>query len=97
LETIHERIARIEFGENSPGSVSIPGVSGRKTIVIADVDVAPTYQRGKEEEERTGSGEKEAGPWAGFDCGLNSVPGPFHVFLVKTFFPFSVLFETFSK
>jgi hypothetical protein len=88
LETIRECIAWIEFGENSPGSVSIPGVSGRMTIIIADVGVGPTCQRGKEEEERTGWGEKEAGPWAGFGCGLNYAPGPFHVFFGQNLFSF---------
>jgi hypothetical protein len=69
--------------------VSIPGESRRKTIVIADVGVGPTCQQGKEEGERTGSEEKEAGPWAIFGCGLISAPGPFFCFFFS--FPFSFL------
>jgi hypothetical protein len=59
--------------------------------VEGDVDAVkwvPLSAR-KGEEDDTVSGEKEAGPWAVFGCGLNSAPGPFYFFLFL--FPFSFL------
>jgi hypothetical protein len=69
LETICERIARIEFGEKSPNTVSIPGVSGRKTIVSVDVSAGSTFHRGKKEKNIPVQERGGVGPWASFCLG----------------------------
>jgi hypothetical protein len=42
-----EGIGRIEFGEIFSASVVIPGESGKKTVVTADIGVGTTCQREK--------------------------------------------------
>jgi hypothetical protein len=57
--------------------------------------VGSTCQPGKRKKRGTGSGKEELGHGPVSVLGRSAAPQPFLFFLVKTIFPFSVLFETF--
>jgi hypothetical protein len=83
------KIVGISSRKNRAASVSIPGESGKKMVVIADVGVGPIYQRGKEGEDVPVREGRENAPWAVFGCGLKSVPGALFSFLLSFLFFFS--------
>jgi hypothetical protein len=81
------KIIGISSRKNRAASVSIPGESGKKMVIIADVGVGPIYQRGKGEGVPVREG-RENGPWAIFGCGLKSIPGALFSFLLSFLFFF---------
>jgi hypothetical protein len=81
-------IVGISSQKNRAASVSIPGESGKKMVIIADIGVGPICQQGKEGEDVPVREGRENGPWAIFGCGLKSVLGALFSFLLSFLFFF---------